>query len=156
MTMSIDEKKSGSVLLNPASASDTSKGRILVVDDEEQLRQLFRTVLSLAGYTVLEADDGKLAMDCVEREPLDLIITDLVMPERDGIEIIRGIHSKHPQLKIIAISGAFDGNFLKVAKAMGAYAVLMKPISIENLLSVVRRALEQPADESAPPESTFG
>jgi DNA-binding NtrC family response regulator len=125
------------------TARGDTKGRILVVDDEEQLRQLFRTVLTIAGYTVFEADDGKQAMACVEKQPLDLVITDLVMPERDGIEIIRGLHSKYPEIKIIAISGAFDGNFLKVAKAMGAYAVLLKPISIENLLSIVRQAFGQ-------------
>ncbi len=128
--------------LNPERAADKCKGRILVVDDEEQLRRLFRTVLTMNGYTVFEADDGKQAMACVEQQPLDLVITDLVMPERDGIEIIRGLHHRYPDIRIIAISGAFDGNFLKVAKAMGAFAVLLKPISIEKLLSVVREAFE--------------
>ncbi len=137
----MNEEKPGTGVENSTTASEQTNGRILVVDDEEQLRHLFRTVLTMAGYTVFEANDGNRAMDFVQREALDLIITDLVMPERDGIEIIRGIHSSYPNLKIIAISGAFDGNFLKVAKAMGAYAVLLKPISIDNLLTAVRRAL---------------
>ena len=148
--MHFDESGISAGAPTPASTSVDCKGRILVVDDEEQLRRLFRTILTSAGYEVFEADDGKQAMECVEKESLDLIITDLVMPERDGIEIIRGIHSGYPHLKIVAISGAFDGNFLKVAKAMGAYAVLLKPISIGNLLSVVHRALDEASEESRP------
>lgn len=115
---------------------------VLVVDDEEGIRDLFRLTLAAAGYKVVEAKDGREAMARLREEPFDLLITDLVMPEREGIEMIETLRKQRPDLKIVAVSGAFGGMFLKVAKALGANATLAKPVSPDALLATVRNMLE--------------
>ncbi len=112
--------------------------RILVVDDEESMRQFFRQVLSTAGYEVGLARNGEEALAQVEESRFDLVLMDLVMPEREGIETIELLRKGHPDLKIVAISGAFGGRFLKVAEALGAHATLLKPVSPELLLGIAR------------------
>ncbi len=115
--------------------------RILLVDDEEVVRRLFREVLMSAGYEVREAGNGKEAMQLVKNEPFELIITDLIMPEPEGIETIRDLRVQYPTLKIIAVSGAFGGKFLSVAEKMGALTTLQKPVSPRDLLASVRGVL---------------
>jgi CheY-like chemotaxis protein len=129
---------------NSVSGSDKSrKSRVLLVDDEKSIRQLFHAALTSAGYEVLDAVNGQQAMDMLESFGPDLVITDLVMPEKEGIEIIRELRDKHPQIKIIAMSGAFDGAFLKVAKALGAHATVLKPILYDDLIALVNRMLDR-------------
>jgi two-component system, chemotaxis family, chemotaxis protein CheY len=79
--------------------------RILVVDDEELLRETLRAFLELEGHTVLEASDGMEAVELCASEQPDILVTDLVMPARDGLETIRHSRRKHPGVKIVAISG---------------------------------------------------
>jgi len=116
-------------------------GTVLVVDDETGIRQLFEQLLTGEGYEVLSATNGAEALEIVRTRHLDLVITDLVMPESEGIETIRAIRSEQPQLKIIAASGAFEGQFLQAAALLGACATLLKPIGRDQLLSTVRRVL---------------
>lgn len=110
---------------------------ILVVDDEPAIRTLLRQVLEGAGYNVLEAEDGEKAIALATAET-DLVITDLVMPDREGLETIRLLRKQKPDLKIIAMSGAFHGEFLEVAEKLGAVATLAKPIRPNDLLKTVR------------------
>lgn len=98
-------------------------------------------VLSDAGYEVLLAPDGKAAVSLGARRFVDLLITDLVMPEKEGIETIRFFKKMAPQTKIIAISGAIDPTFLQVAEKMGAQQVLYKPIRTAELLDAVRKVI---------------
>jgi len=128
------------VLGAPAPAA-----RILVVDDEEAVRSLLRALLEDAGYKVSEAAEGKEAIRQALSEPLNLVITDLVMPEQEGIETIQVLRRRVPNVGIIAISGAFGGQFLATAKILGADAVLDKPVSPEVLLSKVEEVLKQRA-----------
>ncbi|MBI4876451.1 MAG: PAS domain S-box protein [Acidobacteria bacterium] len=114
---------------------------ILVVDDEPGIRSLLRQVLAREGYQVLEAEDGKQAMERAAGSHLDLVITDLVMPEQEGLETIGKLRKQQPDLKIVAISGAFEGEFLKVAAMLGAQATLAKPVSPRQLLETVRKVL---------------
>ena len=114
---------------------------ILVVDDMAGIRGLLRKVLTGAGYNVIEAADGKEALEQMRTSQVDLVLTDLVMPEMDGIETIRTIHMQWPELKIIAMSGEFGGQFLHVAELLGANATVPKPIRPEVLLNMVRRVL---------------
>jgi PAS domain S-box-containing protein len=114
---------------------------ILVVDDEPGIRQLFEQLLVGEGYEVLSATNGAEALQIVRERHLDLVITDLVMPESEGIETIRAIRSEQPNLKVIATSGAFEGQFLRAAGLLGARATLLKPIGRDQLLSTVRRIL---------------
>jgi PAS domain S-box-containing protein len=116
-------------------------GTILVVDDEAAIRGLFHKILARAGYRVMEAADGAQALAAVKKGGVDLVITDLVMPEKEGIETIVAIRKNHPQVKIAAVSGAFGGKYLEIASQLGADAALAKPVSEETLLGTVRRLL---------------
>ena len=90
---------------------------------------------------MIEAGDGKQALRLAHSEQVDLVITDLVMPEQEGIETIRALRQQLPGVRIIATSGAFNGQFLGIAKILGADAVLSKPFSPEALLSKVKEVI---------------
>ncbi|HSB16868.1 MAG TPA: PAS domain S-box protein [Bryobacteraceae bacterium] len=124
-------------LLDRAQNSAT----VLVVDDEAEIRRLLRRILEAAGYDVFEAGNGRAAMEQLAHRSADLVITDIVMPECEGIEMIGSLHKERPEVKIIAVSGAFGGQFLHVAQAVGAHAVLQKPLRAERVLAVVRQLL---------------
>lgn len=114
---------------------------ILVVDDEENIRNLLSQILNPAGYDVLEAKDGKEAMRVVEEHSVDIVITDLAMPEQEGIETVRALRRSHPGVKIIAMSGAF-GDQLRTVKILGADATIRKPIDCDQLCGLVARLLK--------------
>ena len=117
---------------------------ILLVDDNEQYRTMLHTVLSRAGYEVQEARDGKEACSVYGRRPTDLVITDLIMPEKEGLETIKELREKNPQVKIIAISGGGRANaedYLRVAQGFGAQRILAKPFSHKELLEAVNQVL---------------
>ena len=116
-------------------------GTILVVDDDPAIRSFLGRVLSGAGYRVLGAKDGKEAVQHVNISEVDLMITDLIMPEQEGLETIQILHRRRPGLKIIAISGKFGGQFLRVAELFGAQATLTKPVLPDQLLEAVRQVL---------------
>jgi PAS domain S-box-containing protein len=118
-----------------------SKLRILVVDDEPAVRSFLRLALESAGYSVEEASNGKDAIAWIGRGAPDLVITDLVMPEKEGIETIETLRRSHPKLPILAISGAWGGSYLKIAAHLGANAVLSKPVNPEELVSQVGEIL---------------
>ena len=118
-----------------------SAPKVLVVDDELSIRGLFARVLQGGGYEVAVACDGLEARKALESGSFDLMITDLVMPESEGIETIQAIRKSHADVKIIAVSGAFGGGYLAVAAMLGADATLTKPVSPEQLLEAVRQAL---------------
>jgi len=129
----------------PAAASDQPappaqiRRRVLVVDDEEAVRKFLVGVLANAGYEVVAASDGHEAQELLEAR-VDLVVMDLVMPNREGIETIAAFHRARPELKIIAISGHGD-TFLNVATRLGACATFAKPIGPDQLLDAVRHAL---------------
>ena len=115
--------------------------RILMVDDEAGVRGFLRKVLEDDGYEVIEAGDGKQALRRARSGHVDLVITDLVMPELEGIETIRALRREVPGVRIIAISGAFGGQYLAMAQKLGAAAVLNKPVNAELLLARVAELL---------------
>jgi CheY-like chemotaxis protein len=133
----------------PPAAQGADRGRraagktasILVVDDEETVRRCLRAVLEEAGYSVTEAADGREAIEELQRAKPDLVITDLVMPEQEGIETIQALRQAHPSIGIIAISGAGEGRYLPMARLLGADATLPKPASPEQVLAEVERIL---------------
>jgi DNA-binding response OmpR family regulator len=122
----------------------SSRKKVLVVDDEESVRKLLFIILTKAGYQVRVAADGKAAEKMMAEEPADLVVTDLVMPEQEGIETIQNLRQNFPDTKIIAVSGAFDGQFLKAAKILGADAVFLKPFSSEKLVISAHNLLQTP------------
>jgi PAS domain S-box-containing protein len=115
--------------------------RILIVDDEDAVRAMLQQTLAEAGYHVHAAGDGREAMRLVAAQPFDLVLTDLVMPEQEGIETIRRLHRDYPALRIVAISGAMDAVYLKTAELLGAHVALRKPLDAKGLLRTVRELL---------------
>ncbi|MEN6534381.1 MAG: response regulator [Bryobacteraceae bacterium] len=118
------------------------RATVLVVDDEEEIRHLVRRILESAGFDVAEAGNGEEALAQLTRHGADLVITDLVMPDCEGIETISRLRKERPEMKIIAMSGAFGGRFLRVAQAVGAHAVIQKPLRADEVLEAVRRVLK--------------
>lgn len=118
---------------------------ILIVDDEDAVRGLLTKTLTGAGYKVFAASDGKQALDIFHKQDIDLVITDLIMPNIEGIEVIREIRSyKQRTVKIIAISGGgvVDAEeYLKTARRLGADHVLGKPFTIDDLLEAVHQVI---------------
>jgi DNA-binding response OmpR family regulator len=112
--------------------------RVLVVDDELTLLSVIAMVLKEAGFEVFTAANGKEASAVLSSHTIDLLITDLAMPDEDGIEIIRRIKKEHPRLKIIAMSGTFGAELLTITKHLGADATLPKPMTASNLLDCIR------------------
>ena len=119
--------------------------RVLVIDDEEQVRTLIREVLEGAGHEVMEAGNGREAMKLYEANPTKVVITDLVMPEQDGLETIRELRRRFPTVKIIAVSGAqqkLNLELLYVAEKLGALHTLEKPFEIRKLVALVEELLQ--------------
>jgi CheY-like chemotaxis protein len=107
---------------------------ILVVDDEPGVRATLEEVLELDGHSVVIAADGREGCQVLERTPsVGLVLIDLVMPNQEGIETIKQIRQTHPHVGIIAMSGAFGGQCLDVARYLGADATLAKPIDMRRL-----------------------
>jgi DNA-binding response OmpR family regulator len=119
-----------------------TKPAILVVDDEESILALLREALTDAGYEVFQAANGRLAEQIGRSTRIDLLITDLVMPEQEGMETIRSFRQNYPDTPVIAISGAFGTDrLLHVAQLLGAAAAFAKPFKIGELLGTVRALL---------------
>lgn len=117
---------------------DDSSRRILLVDDNEMVRGVLKEMLSLAGFSVDEVADGVQALRALAATSYDAIITDLVMPDCDGIELLRTIRREYPHLRVLAMSGAPSAPlYLKAARALGAGVALPKPISRDALIAAV-------------------
>jgi two-component system, cell cycle sensor histidine kinase and response regulator CckA len=127
----------------PEPASETSARRIVVADDEPGLRFLLAATLTGAGYEVLQASNGLEALRLCGGPRVELLLTDLVMPDQEGLETIRQMRQAHADIPVIAMSGAFEGGFLEVARAMGATAVLQKPFSPDRVVQIVGRVLAE-------------
>src|SRR5439155_4060653 len=122
---------------------------VLVVDDEEQIRNTLRGVLADEGFEVIEAADGRQALDLLQRTPPRLAIVDVWMPEVDGIELVERMRMQSPGVPIIVISG--HGTIEPAVRVirLGAFDFLVKPFPLDALLNVVGRALGTNADATA-------
>jgi DNA-binding response OmpR family regulator len=119
--------------------------RILAIDDDIKIREMLKQYLERAGYEVLVAPDGKEALKLHQAKPVNLIITDIVMPEKEGLETIMDFQRQSPGMKIIAISGGgkIEANeYLNLAKMLGAQKTLSKPFELRDLLAAVRELLQ--------------
>jgi len=118
---------------------------ILLVDDDEQFRLMLSEALTGEGFLVRKASDGRQGLKHYAERPTDLVITDLVMPEKEGLEMIVEIKQLHSEVKVIAMSGGGRGssqNYLKMAKAFGAQLVLAKPFSHCEIVDAISQVLE--------------
>ncbi len=119
--------------------------RVLVIDDDSSMRSLIRLFLEQSGHDVAEAQDGDEGIKLQKAQPADLVITDLLMPEKEGFETIQELKEDFPDIKIIAISGGGQfldkDDFLRIANQLGADSVLSKPFEKEELLMVTGELL---------------
>jgi CheY-like chemotaxis protein len=119
--------------------------RVLIIDDEPQIRSMLRLMLEREGFEVIEAPDGLEGIRRYREKPADLIISDLIMPNKDGIGMIIELKKEFPDVKIIAMSGGGlnkPEGYLEGAKKLGAKRTLTKPIHREQLLRAVRDTLK--------------
>ncbi|MBK5281984.1 MAG: response regulator [Nitrospiraceae bacterium] len=116
---------------------------ILIIDDEEIIRVLLRSALEEAGYEVTEAANGREGLELYRHRQMDLVITDILMPELNGLDMLLELTREFLDAKVIAISGAGgEKNVLDVAKLLGARQTFQKPFSLPLLLGAVRYELE--------------
>ncbi len=120
---------------------------VLVVDDDEQFRGYVVAMLRKRGFTVSEAADGRKALAQLDAAPVDAIITDIVMPDMEGLEAIRRFRAVAPDAKIIAMSGGGSGaiDYLHFAKEFGAAATLSKPFTPSEIIDIVTRLVPEKA-----------
>jgi DNA-binding response OmpR family regulator len=120
---------------------------ILVIDDDKLMCLALAKMLISAGYNVVQASDGEEGLKLYRTQDFDLVITDLIMPDKEGIQIIRELRKENSQVRIIAISAGGRGgatDYLKWARLMGAKQCLTKPIKREDLLGSVESVLALP------------
>lgn len=121
--------------------------RVLIVDDEVSVRKIVKRVLDAPGYEFLEAENGSQAIDIFRNEKLDMVITDLVMPGKNGIDLIMEIKKSKKPIPVIAISGGggVTGrfNYLEIARLIGAENILNKPFENAELKTMSDAVLEE-------------
>ncbi|MEZ4526783.1 MAG: response regulator [Desulfobacterales bacterium] len=119
--------------------------RILVIDDDKEIRNMLKTLLERAGHEITEAADGRDGIEKFRTNSADLIITDVVMPEKDGIEVILELKREFPDIRIIVISGGGivpPEYYLECVKGLGATYTLEKPFDVDRLLTAVEMSLK--------------
>ena len=117
--------------------------RILVIEDDADMRTSLEKALQSAGHQAVLASDGQEGMKLFRLTPADVVITDLFMPNQDGIETMMNLRREFPEARIVAISGNISASaMLSVAKRLGAVVVLEKPFDVEALLAAVDKALQ--------------
>jgi len=126
--------------------------RILIIDDDDQVRKMLRLSLNAAGFDVVEAQDGKAAMKLFHQDPpVDLVITDLITPQKEGIETMIEFRRDFPKVPIIAISGGglIDPNdYLVLAEKLGAQITLEKPFSRKDIIDAVNELITSEGNSS--------
>jgi DNA-binding response OmpR family regulator len=122
--------------------------RVLIIDDDEQIRVLLEQMMHWAGFEVMVAENGKVAMQLQSATPADLVITDLIMPEQEGLETISRLKREYGGIKIIAISGGGrigPEAYLPAALELGADKVFSKPFDVQEIVDAVREMLRPAA-----------
>ena len=122
--------------------------RILIIDDEDIVRSMLRQMLERSGYDVMDAPNGRVGVRLYREAPADIVITDIFMDDKEGLETITELRRDFPSVKIIAISGGnrfdnFDG--LSIAQQLGAQRTFSKPFSRDVILAAIQELLETSA-----------
>ena len=120
-----------------------TRRKILVIDDEEDICVMTKLLLERAGHEVVSACDGRVAIRLLTEQPFDLVITDMLMPDRDGLEVMSDLRRNHPGVRIIASSGGgrvSSDSYLHIARKSGAHALLPKPFTHKELLASIEEA----------------
>ncbi len=114
--------------------------RILLIDDEQEIREVLRTVLERVGHDVSEAENGEIGIQTYRDQDIDLVVTDIIMPEKGGIDTIMDLRRDYPKVKIIAVSGGGmcgDVSYLDMAIGVGADRAIGKPFVLDEFLAAV-------------------
>lgn len=125
-----------------------SKARILIIDDDPSIRFILEKTLTAEGYVAMSASNGQEAIDLASASPFDLIMIDLIMPEKSGFQTIVALHELQPEIAIIAMSGGGWGgdpdSYLRVAGKLGACRALSKPFDKATLIAAIESELRKP------------
>jgi DNA-binding response OmpR family regulator len=126
--------------------------RVLIIEDDQSLRETLAYALESRGYKVVQAINGHDGVEQFRREPADIVITDIVMPEKDGTSTVAELRRDFPGLGIIAISGARASSalYLKLAKYLGANRTLEKPFALPALFDIVEEVLVETGKREEP------
>ncbi len=119
--------------------------RILLVEDEEGVRVTMTALLELDDFEVLEAANGAIALDLLETEEVDLVLSDIRMPKLGGVDLLLGIKQRYPRLPVLLMTAFSSDEQTQLAIEAGAYAVLPKPFDVEATVPTLERAMERPA-----------
>jgi YesN/AraC family two-component response regulator len=122
--------------------------KILIIDDEPHILMMLKKMMEKAGYEAELASNGKEGMELFQKSPSDLVITDIIMPEKEGLETIREMKRLHPKLKIIAMSGGGKisaENYLETASIFGANRIIQKPFAQHEMVSAVKELMASAA-----------
>lgn len=127
--------------------------RILLIDDDDLLRNVLAKALTHAGHTVIQASDGQQGVELANAATVDLVITDLVMPVQEGVETILQLRRDRPKLPIIAISGGLSHSklYLDIASKIGAKRILPKPFTPQELLLQIEEVMKEAGPVGDPP-----
>lgn len=117
--------------------------RVLLVDDEEMVRKVVRMMLKRSGHDVTEAENGRIGLERLKAGTFDLAITDIVMPEMEGLDMLMTVRQLYPGMKVIVMSGGDrtgNSDVLGTAERLGASAIMHKPIMLRDLTAALNRA----------------
>jgi len=117
------------------------KKTVLIVDDDAKIRTLLKEILDPGKFKVLEAPDGREALDLIHKEPVDLLITDRAMPRMDGLELLRTLREEERDIPSLVISAYGDDEIWGVAIGLGAEDYILKPFSTESVMRIVKKKL---------------
>ena len=127
--------------LEEEAAKQTAAPRVLLVDDQPELRRLFRRSLGKAGFEVVEAWDGRVAIELLRKSPFDVVISDVRMPDMSGMELLKALHELDPDLPVVLTSGSPDTSSTSEANEFGAFAYLVKPVPFDLMRDTAERAV---------------
>jgi CheY-like chemotaxis protein len=122
-----------------------TKRKILVIDDEADICEMTKLLLERAGHDVASTTDSRLAARMLTEQPFDVVITDMLMPDKDGLEVMADLRRHHPEVRIIASSGGgrvSSDSYLHIARKSGAHALLSKPFTLKELLTCLEEAFQ--------------
>ncbi len=124
--------------------TETTLAKLLVIDDNQDFREMVVQTLLEAGFEVVTAIHGKDGLKVLAESPVDLVVTDLVMPEMEGIETLTAIRKRYPKIPVIAVSGGgpTGGDYLNFARNLGASYAFAKPLQMDRFLSAVRECTD--------------